>query len=144
MSKKVEIEKEIEYNPLTEKELIDPTILDKTISEVFYRGLWVELKHLRNNPKMKEVDPKIWMLISKDFELNLKPWYPIFAVFSIMAINLIFSFFPQFISFICAILSLGYIYFIIPFINHLRESERVKYLNKILENTPYIRLEEEK
>lgn len=121
---------------LTEKELLDKELSDQKISEVFYRGNWDELKYLKHNEKFKDSED-VWVEVSKDYEFYLKPWYPVVVFLFLMVTNLLFNLYDQFYSLLMAIVGLIYVSKIIPILNNLKENNRIKYLDKILENTPY-------
>lgn len=127
---------------LTESELLDPNLSNDSIREIFYRGEWNELKHLRKNPKMRDVHEEVWTEISVDYQINYKPWIPILIIFGVMLLNLWLKIYPQLFSALLSFFCIFYISYIIPFINEIRESARIRYLDRILTGTPYQKIEE--
>lgn len=124
---------------MTESELKDPNLSDEQISGVFYRGLWEELRHLKHNPKLKGHDEDVWTYVAKDYVFFLAPWYPIFFIIAVMIINLKFNFYEPFYSLIFAAVGLFYVSKVIPLLNNIKESNRIKFIDKILEKSPFHR-----
>lgn len=130
------IDKEKKYSEL---ELLDPNIGDEDVSFIIYQGNWSNIKFLKQNPKLIGQSEEFWFFISKDIEFFWTPWYPVMFFLFIMGLNLIFNIYQQFYSLVLSIISLSYISIGVPFLLSVKEQNRINFLDKYLENSPYHR-----
>ena len=122
---------------LTKKELLSESLSDKQVSEVLYRGNWQEIEILKDTPRFKEYDPKVWIYVAKDYEFFMMPWYPLFLSLFILTLSLVFNFVSGTLAVIVTVLSLLYITYGIPLLHRIKERNRIKLLNEMLTDTPY-------
>lgn len=123
---------------LSRERLVSADLSDEEISQVFYRGRWEELQHLKYNPKLADADPSAWDYVSSDKEeLFLTPWYPVVVALLIMALNLMLKIYEQFYSVVIAFFALLYISVVVPKLNQLKEKNRILFIDKILMGSPF-------
>lgn len=124
---------------LTETELLDPNISNKTVSEVLYRGMWEEISILKNNVIFKGYNEEMWPYTAKNYEFFATPWYPLVLSFVILFSTLFFEVADGSISLGVAVLSIIYITYGIPKLNQRKENNRIKWLDELLLDSPYHR-----
>lgn len=117
--------------------LQDPNLSEKEISDVIYRGSWEELQILKSNPKFEGFREDVWPLLAKDAEFYFVPWYPLVFALLFLSINLLFNFVDGFWSLMIVFGALLHISYGIPFMNKVREANRIIFIDNLLEGSPY-------
>lgn len=129
----------MEEKKLTEIEILDPKITPEKVSEILYRGDWAEISVLQKNQIFTGYNEEYWPHFSHNHEFFFTPWYPLVFSFLFVGFNVLFSFADGSYSLVIVILSLLYITYGVPLLLKIKENNRIKFLDQILEGSPYHR-----